>query len=496
VEYKADGPNDFVADNAGDMAKYGLEDGGKDQIRIEVKRTVGGRFGSDKSKTTTDVLIVGKETDDKDDKKRYARLESEKNVVKIAAKGLEAIQNVLDNPAVLRNRNLVDIDANLKLPDVVTIKDAGGQTIKLYRPDNGSEWKMFREGSPPQKADIPAVEALVRAIAEKRLVKDFTPSGTSEGAASTVISSGWTASSRRRRKRRRPRPTTGQKGHEVHREERREERGEKGPERRAEAQERQADVPADVRQGRPRQERRLRQPRDGQGQHRCAGADDRARPCQAGAARVRGQDPADLRRRRDEGRAQPRCRHRGVQREKKDEKTTWKIVQPKDLEGRPANTFVVDGIIGDLKNLRADKLIEEKADAAVEKKYGLDAPKLKATLTVEKDGKKEDRVYVFGNDATPVRCTASRVRRRWCTRAEVLAERDAGRVSRHDDLHPGAVEGEGHEAARLARLPATAATRSTWSRKGNRDWAVKSSTTPNYNLDPNKAEDVSTPCCR
>src|SRR5439155_6767264 len=47
-------------------------------------------------------------------------------------------------------------------------------------------------------------------------------------------------------------------------------------------------------------------------------------------------------------------------REKKDDKTTWKIVQPKDLEGRPANGFTVDGIVADLKNLRADKLVEEK----------------------------------------------------------------------------------------------------------------------------------------
>src|SRR5262249_10321674 len=103
-------------------------------------------------------------------------------------KGLEAINNVLDNPSMLRNRNLVDIDTNLKMPDVVYVKDAGGQTLKLYRPDNGSEWKLFREGAPPQKADATAVDGLVKALTEKRLVKDFAPAGTSEGTASTVVS--------------------------------------------------------------------------------------------------------------------------------------------------------------------------------------------------------------------------------------------------------------------------------------------------------------------
>src|SRR5262249_13125079 len=69
-----------------------------------------------------------------------------------------------------------------------------------------------------------------------------------------------------------------------------------------------------------------------------------------------------------------------IVREKKDEKTTWTIKQPKDLEGRPANTFVVEGMIEDLKRLRAERLVEEKSTPELEKKFGLDAPKLKATL--------------------------------------------------------------------------------------------------------------------
>src|SRR5262249_42929418 len=75
--------------------------------------------------------------------------------------------------------------------------------------------------------------------------------------------------------------------------------------------------------------------------------------------------------------------------EKKDSKTEWQIKQPKDLAGRLANNFTVEGIIGDLKHLRAEKLLDEKATPELEQKYGLNKPRIKATVTVTKEGKSE-----------------------------------------------------------------------------------------------------------
>jgi hypothetical protein len=491
VDYKADGPNDFVADtvSVGDLAKYGLEDGGKDQIRIEAKRSVGGKFGSDKTKTTTDVLVIGKETDDKGDKKRYARLESERNVVKVSAKGLEAIQNILDNPSALRNRNLVDIDANLKLPDVVYIKDAGGQTIKLYRPDNGSEWKMFREGSAPQKADIPAVESLVRAIAEKRLVKDFAPAGTSEGAASTVISL-WVDGIEPEKK-------------EEKKPEADDKKDTKSTEKKEEKKEAKKDPNAEPKLRTDKPTYRLtfgKEDRDKSVVYVKRETDKDSTVVMVPTTvldRVK-QGPLaymDKTLPTFDGDPTKLVLNRGAEtvelvREKKDDKTTWKIVQPKDLEGRAANTFVVDGIIADLKNLRADKLIEEKADAATEKKYGLDAPKLKATLTVEKDGNKEDRVYSFGADAgtDSVYGKQSGSPLLYAVQKFVLnAMQGEYRDTMVFSLEPSKVKGlklrgwHDHTPSGYTL---------ELERKGSRDWTVKSSSTPNYNLDPNKAEDV------
>jgi hypothetical protein len=85
--------------------------------------------------------------------------------------------------------------------------------------------------------------------------------------------------------------------------------------------------------------------------------------------------------------------------EKKDGKTSWKIEKPKDLAGGTADAGAVSHITNDLRFLRAEKLLEEKATPDLEKNYGLDKPKAKVILTTTKDGKDEDHVYVFGKDA-------------------------------------------------------------------------------------------------
>src|SRR5947209_2483436 len=83
---RVDSDKDFVADDVSDLAKYGLEQGKPERMRIEVRRNASG-FGADKKQVTL-TLLVGKNADDKGDKV-YARLEGEKNVVRTDAKNLE-----------------------------------------------------------------------------------------------------------------------------------------------------------------------------------------------------------------------------------------------------------------------------------------------------------------------------------------------------------------------------------------------------------------------
>lgn len=493
VEHRTDGPSDFAADSVGNLTEYGLDADAKDLLRIEVKRTVGSKIGADK-KTVTDALLIGKKADEKGEKV-YARLESEKNVVKLAAKGLEAIRNVLEDPSVLRNRNLVDIDADLKLPDVIHLTDAGGQTIRLYRPDGGSEWKLYRDGSSPQKADIAAVESLVRAIAEKRLVKDFAPPGTSEGNASTIVSL-WLDGIAPKKK-----------------EEKKEEKEEKGEEKK------------DTKSGEKKEEEKKEEKEDPNAEPKLKsdkptyrltfGKEDRDKS----VVYVRRETEKDstvvtvpsivldkvklgplafLDRSLPsfDGDVTRLVLNRGAEvvelvKETSDGKAKWKIVQPKELEGRPANTFAIDGMIADLKHLRADRLVEEKATPELEKKYGLDAPKLKATLTVVHNGNKEERLFAFGNDADA---------------ATVYGKQSASPLIYTVQKHTlDALKGEYRDTMIFTLEPSKVKGMKLrgWhdysppngyvldlERKGSRDWSVKSSSTPNYNLDPNKAEDL------
>ncbi len=91
-----------------------------------------------------------------------------------------------------------------------------------------------------------------------------------------------------------------------------------------------------------------------------------------------------------------------IEKEKKDDKSpgVWKLKQPKDVAGRAANAANVDRIVGELRGLRTDKLVSEKAAPAALEEYGLKSPSFKATVKVkDKDGRKiEDWVYLFGKE--------------------------------------------------------------------------------------------------
>src|SRR5262249_36875291 len=61
--------------------------------------------------------------------------------------------------------------------------------------------------------------------------------------------------------------------------------------------------------------------------------------------------------------------------------------------------FAVEGIVNALRQLRAEKLIAEKASPELQEQYGLKTPGVKVTLVATKDNKPEEHVYLFGKDA-------------------------------------------------------------------------------------------------
>lgn len=178
-EIKAD--SGFVEDNAKDLKKYNLETEKSADLVIEVKRTA---EGAQKAEAVT--LLVGKKVDKEE--QYYARLASDRNVVKVSAKALEPLRKFIANPEELRDHDLVR-----EKPDVVRIKYRSGEEIELIKtgmasaprpgPHSfGDTWKLYRGNDKKGLiTDTATVTSLVSALTAKRQVKEF-PTGQSDKA--------------------------------------------------------------------------------------------------------------------------------------------------------------------------------------------------------------------------------------------------------------------------------------------------------------------------
>src|SRR5207248_2517290 len=98
----------------------------------------------------------------------------ESDVVRIPAKSIEAIAKVAENPAVLRDRDLVELDQS-KI-DAVDVQNPQG-LVKLRKPQ--ATWQLY-DGGKARNADDPTVQDLLRALEAKRQVESF-PDPAKEG---------------------------------------------------------------------------------------------------------------------------------------------------------------------------------------------------------------------------------------------------------------------------------------------------------------------------
>lgn len=191
--------SDFVQFDASDadLAKHGV-DSKPATLRIDVKRTsdslLGG--GDARKEPVTEVLFIGKKVtapsggrkppegddkekkaetkDDKDDKdkkadKFYARLDGERTIVQISATSVEPILKVVNTPALLRNRDLAELDP--AKTDAIDVQSGG--LFKLRRAGTPSTWKVFRPDTEVKEAYSPAVDDLIKALNVKRQIKEF-----------------------------------------------------------------------------------------------------------------------------------------------------------------------------------------------------------------------------------------------------------------------------------------------------------------------------------
>jgi hypothetical protein len=400
VEYKSDKENDFVPRDGADLAKYGLEPGAKPgRLRIEVKRSLSSGFGADKKeKSVTETLLAGNKVDDKGGK-YYAMLEGEKHVVKVAA-NFDPVTKVIDNPSSLRDRDLVHLDTFRT--DAVAIKNAAG-SVELFKPESATGWKLFRDpkAEKGENAEGDAVTKLLDALNTKRQVKDFPDPkdpkaddkalGLDQPAAVVEI---WVDGIQKEEKKKDDKSDA--------------EKKDTGKEEKKEEPKKDPNARPKLKSDTPTVKLTFGKHEGDKVYVRRESSEDKASVVVAVPdtllAKVTEGPLAYLDRTLPTftGDATALTLERGGQTfklEKEKDKGAWKLTEPKELAGRPANSVTVSDIVFDLKSLRAEKLVAEKATPELDEKYGLKSPRVKATVVVNgKDNKPEEHTYLFGDE--------------------------------------------------------------------------------------------------
>jgi hypothetical protein len=395
VDAKDAKDSDFVADDVEDLAKYHLGKG-DDVLRIEIERVEqpGKDADGKQDKKTARVALlvgVGKKVDDKSDK-YYACLEDERNVVKLSARSVDPFRKLLETPDALRDRNLV-VFRNFQKPDALDIKNSYG-VLEFRRPDE-VKWKLYR-GDTGQDVSDQEVTLLINTLAQKDQIKSFpdpsqkAPFGLDKPE---VVVSVWVDGLAKDEKK----------------DDTKDDKKKEDKKKDAKPKLKDPDKPA----------YQLRFGNRVEGQV----VVERVRAGEKEGTLVRVPEglldmvkkgplayldktlpqfnpgPGEFAPARD---VKTLVLERGgttyeISREK--EGAPWKFDKPADMKGRKADPQAVEEILRTLNQLRAQKLVAEKADpAALDKEYNLRTPPLKAVVTVTKDGKPATYGYAFGKD--------------------------------------------------------------------------------------------------
>ncbi len=378
---RVDTNTDFVADDVTDFAKYGLEAAKPAWLRIEIQRRLSNIAPEgEKAKVVDDALLIGNKTDDKGEK-RYARLESEKSVVSLPVKKIENIVAIAENPSALRNRDLVEVDT--WKTDAIDLQGPEGK-IELRRTGTPDTWKLYQGAKKIAEADFGAVQDLIKALNAKRQVKDFIDKDKATGLGfdkPTAVVSVWIEGLKKDEKK---------------------DEAEKKDEKKdaAEAPQLKSDKPT-IKLSFGKKEKDfvyVEREMDGDKSIVTVGDSLLTKVSHGQLAYLERILPSFS----ESAEIQKLAIRRGndafvLEKTKRDDKTEWTLKEPKDLAGRKADGKNIDRIIGELRRLRTDKLVAEKA--ADLDQYGLKQPQLQATVTIKKGDKEtEDYLYQFGKE--------------------------------------------------------------------------------------------------
>jgi hypothetical protein len=400
-DLRVDVADDFVAENVTDFAKYGLDEDKPERLRIQTRRGKSSESGKEESKDVqTITLLVGKNADDKG-AKVYVRLVGEQNVAKISAKKLEGILKVFENPAVLRNRDLTDIETTKV--DAIDIHQGGTQT-SLRKP--AATWQMLAGGK-TLPADDATVQGLLTALTAKRQVQSWPdPAKEKElgfDSPQAVVAL-WVEGLAPEEKK--------DKAEDKKGDAKKDSKDDKKAPPKDAKKDQKKDAGPKLKDSVPTV-RLVFGKKDNADVYvrREAGSDKMLLAVPAGLLAKVMLGPLAYRDRTLPSFAdnadvtdvilEQSGQTVAVHKEQKDDKSpaNWKFRDPKDLAGHAASPRAVAGLIESLRGMQTDRLVAENPSAKQLDGFGLTAPAIKAIVKInDKSAKKtEDWTYSFGN---------------------------------------------------------------------------------------------------
>jgi uncharacterized ParB-like nuclease family protein len=392
--------DDFI-ENVTDFKQYGLEPGKAAGPRIEVVRKGEGQDAP----PVTEVVTVGKKEEKGD--KVYVRPGNENAVAKVPAVYIEPIRKLIENPSALRSRAL--LPNGTAGVDALNIRVGGDPPIELRKLPDG--WKLFGPNE-PKSANTQAIQGLLTELGGRRLVRDFpdpklTDADKGFDRPSAVVTL-WVNGIVEE-----PKPEEKKDAKKAGEEQ------QKPPEKKDEPKDKAAkkdEKPAEKKDEKKEPARpKMKEPTA----KLIFGKRDKDLLYvrrEMGGTKADFAVPESLLPKLTRGRldyldqvlpsfTQDQVTKltfiRGgetwaVEKETKDKAPpTWVIHQPANLAGRPAEPFKVMALLGDLSQLRAERLWAEKATDKELERFGLKAPRLTATVTLA-DAKDKERSYLFG----------------------------------------------------------------------------------------------------
>ncbi|HEY7313077.1 MAG TPA: DUF4340 domain-containing protein [Gemmataceae bacterium] len=406
---RVESAKDFVKEDATDLGKYNLDPAKDDLLRIEIERVdeiATSEEGKKEKKTSKVALVVGvgKKVDDKRNE-YYAYLDDSKHkdIVKVPAKNVERFLKLLEKPDALRDRNLVALRGQ---PDAIDIKTDSWGLLEFRRTSSSApgprglpaqaSWKLWR-GDKSYAVDENAVQNLISLLTAPNQIEGFVDDAAEKGKLRLdkpdAVVSIWSDSL----------PAEDKKKDDK-KDDKKDGKKDKKPEPKDKTKPAftlsfgglsEGKVAVERKRGDEKRSIIVLVPgkvRDQVLEGPLAYLDKQLPSFNSDRFDLAMKNVTKLTLTRDGTTYE-------ISRDKPE--SPWKIEKPADYAGRTADRRAVEDILRNLNTLRAVMIVDDKAPSDAKlTEWGLKDPRLKAAVTVTKDGKTTTYEYAFGKEAS------------------------------------------------------------------------------------------------